>query len=417
MYLPLKRGTFRISSGFGMRWGTMHNGLDFAAPVGTPIYAPFDMKIIQGKDRAPGSVTGFSNWVWGEGVSEPYDFIVGHMKHSSILVQSGDFVKAGQKIAEVGSEGQSTGPHAHCELWTRPGRLGGRPIDPAPFWGGGAKNPGEGSTVTTAVTKKKGRDYLRVEPDLYALLPSYPARFTRGRRAKIEYITRHHTAGKLDAAGINRVWRDREASAHYLVDPTGRISQHVNDVDTAWSNASAYSNARSISIEHSNDGGFDWSISDETIVNGARWAAALCLFYGLGRPVYGRNIRDHKEFSGTSCPYHLAKGGKYHDRWMAESQRFYDELSARKAGKKPTEEKGGESVTFKQFTDFIKGYFGPQIDALQEVWTQLRGPGGRGWAQLGVNERGEHLTLVDGVAALRQDVAELSKKIDLMGEK
>ena len=74
-------------------------------------------------------------------------------------------------------------------------------------------------------------------------------------------------------------------------------------------------------------------------------------------------------------------------------------------------------MTFKQFTDFIKGYFGPQIDALQEIWTQLRGPGGRGWAQLGVNERGEHLTLVDGVAALRQDVAELSKKIDLMGEK
>ena len=416
MYLPLKRGTFRISSGFGMRWGTMHNGLDFAAPVGTPIYAPFDMKIIEGKDRAPGSVTGFSNWVWGEGVSEPYDFIVGHMKHSSILVKAGDFVRAGQKIAEVGNEGQSTGPHAHCELWTRPGRLGGRPIDPAPFWGGGAKNPGGGSTVTTSVPKKRGRDYLRVEPDLYALLPASPARFTRGRRAKIEYITRHHTAGKLDAAVINRVWRDREASAHYLVDPTGKVSQHVNDADTAWSNASAHSNARSISIEHSNDGGPDWSISDETIINGARWAAALCLFYGLGRPVYGKNIRDHKEFGGTSCPYHLAKGGKYHDRWMAEAQRFYDELSARKTGEKPIEDKGGESVTFKQFTDFIKGYFGPQIDALQEVWTQLRGPGGRGWAQLGVNERGENLTLVDGVAALRQDVAELSKKIDLMGD-
>lgn len=417
MHLPLKRGTFRISSGFGMRWGTMHNGLDFAAPVGTPIYAPFDMKIIEGKDRAPGSVTGFSNWIWGEGTSEPYDFIVGHMKHSSILVKAGDFVRAGQKIAEVGSEGQSTGPHAHCELWTRPGRLGGRPIDPAPFWGGGAKNPEGGSTVTTSVPKKQGRDYLRVEPDVYALLPSTPVRFSRGRRAKIEYITRHHTAGKLDAAGINRVWRDREASAHYLVDPTGRISQHVNDSDTAWSNASAYSNARSISIEHSNDGGPDWSISDETIINGARWAAALCLFYGLGRPEFGKNIRDHKEFGGTSCPYHLAKGGKYHDRWMAEAQRFYDELSAQKAGKKQIEDKGGESVTFKQFTDFIKGYFGPQIDALQEVWTQLRGPGGRGWAQLGVNERGENLTLVDGVAALRQDVAELSKKIDLMGEK
>ena len=101
---------------------------------------------------------------------------------------------------------------------------------------------------------------------------------------------------------------------------------------------------------------------------------------------------------------------------MAEAQRFYDELSAQKSGKKQIE-KGGQPVTFNQFTDFIKGYLGPQIDALQEVWTQLRGPGGRGWAQLGMNERGENLTLVDGVAALRRDVAELSKKIDMMGEK
>lgn len=77
----------------------------------------------------------------------------------------------------------------------------------------------------------------------------------------------------------------------------------------------------------------------------------------------------------------------------------------------------GEMLTFKQFTDFIKGFFGPQIDALQDVWTQLRGPGGRGWQQLGKNDKGEDLTLVDGVAALRQDVAALSRKIDNIGGK
>ena len=143
MYLPLKRGTYEISSGFGPRWGTMHQGLDFAAPVGTPIYAPFDGKVIQGAERAPGTVGGFGNWVWLEGSTEPYDFIVGHMQHSSILVKAGDTVKAGQKIAEVGNEGQSTGAHAHCELWEQPGRLGGRAIDPAPFWGDNATNPGD----------------------------------------------------------------------------------------------------------------------------------------------------------------------------------------------------------------------------------------------------------------------------------
>ena len=116
MYLPLKRGTFTISSGFGPRWGTNHNGMDFSAPLGTPIYAPFDMVIIQGRDRAPGTVGGFGNWVWGEGITEPYDFIVGHMRHADIYVKAGDRVQAGQMIARVGSEGTSTGPHAHGEL-------------------------------------------------------------------------------------------------------------------------------------------------------------------------------------------------------------------------------------------------------------------------------------------------------------
>lgn len=66
---------------------------------------------------------------------------------------------------------------------------------------------------------------------------------------------------------------------------------------------------------------------------------------------------------------------------------------------------------------FISGYLGPQIDALQEVWRQLRGPQGKGWPQLGQNERGQNLTLVDGVAALRHDVAELRALIEEKGTK
>lgn len=71
-----------------------------------------------------------------------------------------------------------------------------------------------------------------------------------------------------------------------------------------------------------------------------------------------------------------------------------------------------DPMLFQQIADFIKGYLGPQIDALQEVWRQLRGPQGKGWAQLGQNSQGQNLTLVDGIAALRQDVAALSSKID-----
>ena len=183
-------------------------------------------------------------------------------------------------------------------------------------------------------------DYYNVLPDQTYLIKEH---FTAGRGgAKPEYITRHHLAmiGEVEAV-VDRVWNEREASAHYVVGPKGRVGQVVNDRDTAWSNTNLYSNQRSLSIEHSNSGGaaVDWPISQETLIAGARLAASLCLFYKLGRPVFGKNIRDHREFGQTSCPHHLANGGKYHAQWMAEAQRFYDLLAAKKVS--PT----GELIT------------------------------------------------------------------------
>ena len=60
---------------------------------------------------------------------------------------------------------------------------------------------------------------------------------------------------------------------------------------------------------------------------------------------------------------------------------------------------------YRQITTFISGYLGPQIDALQDVWTQLRGPKGKGWSQLGQNDKGQNLTLVDAVAYVIQLLA------------
>ena len=128
----------------------------------------------------------------------------------------------------------------------------------------------------------------------------------------------HHTAGILDAAAINRVWKDRPASAHYLVDPQGIISQHVWDRDTAWANANLQANQESITIEHSNSGGAaqDWPINEITRRRGAEWVAAICVFYKLGRPKWGVNVVGHSDFHSTSCPYHLRRGQKYHDEYM-----------------------------------------------------------------------------------------------------
>lgn len=139
---PMKQGTYRISSGYGPRWGSFHAGLDFAAPLGTPIYAVADGVIVQGADRAPGSVSGFGNWVWQDSQKEcGKDFIYGHMRHHEIYVRAGQRVKEGQLIARVGSEGQSTGAHLHFEVWGSPGRMGGRHENPA-NWLKGKPHPG-----------------------------------------------------------------------------------------------------------------------------------------------------------------------------------------------------------------------------------------------------------------------------------
>ena len=143
-----KNGTWSVSSGYGSRWGAFHAGLDFAAPLGTPIYAVADATVVQGKDRAAGSVSGFGNWVWLDAQGTlGKDFIYGHMRWADIYVKRGDRVKAGDLIARVGSEGGSTGPHLHLEVWGSPGRTGGKHGDPAPWLD---KNINSGEELTMA---------------------------------------------------------------------------------------------------------------------------------------------------------------------------------------------------------------------------------------------------------------------------
>lgn len=171
------------------------------------------------------------------------------------------------------------------------------------------------------------KSWENLEPDVYRLMNKH---FTPGRGGrKIRYIVRHHTAGVLTTDQVWNVWQDRQASANYIVEPSGRIGQLVNDWDTSWANANATANAESITIEHSNSAGAaqDWPISDATIEEGAHLAAALCRAYGLGRPEFGKNIKDHKDFWNTSCPYHLARGGKYHNRYMQRAQYWFDQMT------------------------------------------------------------------------------------------
>lgn len=188
------------------------------------------------------------------------------------------------------------------------------------------------------------RNYYTLQPDKIHLLGKH---FNRGRAgAKIEFITRHHLMyiGEVEAV-VDNIWNTRQASAHIVIGPRGRWGQAVWDRDTAWANANLWSNRRTIAIEHSNNTGRyagndyhdrSWNISDDTLKSGARVAAAYCLHERLGSPVYGRNIRDHNEYTSTGCPVHLqgprpgnawgGRAGKYHHSWMEEATWFYDQL-------------------------------------------------------------------------------------------
>lgn len=115
--LPLPSGSFRFSSGFGMRKDPFtgrsagHNGLDMAAPLGTDIYAAEDGIVI-----VANYVRGFGNTVMIKH-NEHITTLYGHIREGGIKVSAGQAVKKGQKIAEVGSTGRSTGNHLHFTVY------------------------------------------------------------------------------------------------------------------------------------------------------------------------------------------------------------------------------------------------------------------------------------------------------------
>ena len=115
--VPAKKGTGTfmrpvnagVYAGYGMRWGRMHYGLDYAASTGTPIYA------------ADGGTVASAGWSGAYG----YTVVIDHGANkktlyahcSRLFVSAGTKVYKGQQIAAVGSTGRSTGPHCHFEIF------------------------------------------------------------------------------------------------------------------------------------------------------------------------------------------------------------------------------------------------------------------------------------------------------------
>lgn len=97
-----------VTSGFGPRNGSFHDGIDIAAPVGTPVVAAADGEVI------------FSDELRGYGkvviIRHDAQYVTVYAHNRVNWVREGQFVRRGQRIAEVGQSGRTSGPSLHFEV-------------------------------------------------------------------------------------------------------------------------------------------------------------------------------------------------------------------------------------------------------------------------------------------------------------
>ena len=107
-------GYHKVTSPYGNRYhpvlkkNKFHSGVDLRAPMGTPIVAANDGKVL-----SAGYNSGYGNRIY---IDHGGGIVTVYAHNSKLLVKAGDKVKRGQTIAKAGSTGRSTGPHLHFEV-------------------------------------------------------------------------------------------------------------------------------------------------------------------------------------------------------------------------------------------------------------------------------------------------------------
>ena len=167
-------------------------------------------------------------------------------------------------------------------------------------------------------------DWKNLQPDVYMRVA---AGFTNGRPYGISGVTVHHMAGNLTLEQCKAALDSNGTGAHYGV-AGGRVAQFVDDYNRAWACGDGIGtgggNDRTISIEHANDHADPWTVSEDTLDTGAHLPAAICVYYKLGRPEWGKNVWPHRHWSATACPGELY--GSQKDAYIARAQAWYDSM-------------------------------------------------------------------------------------------
>ena len=444
--MPVPKG-FIITSGFGPRAGGYHWGTDFGKEGGSggqPIYAVRD-----GLVTRAGSASGFGKWITldvdaahGGGL-----YVYGHIIPE---VTVGQRVMEGQRIGHINPDSSTNGgvaPHLHFEhhryVWSQPGP---DRLDPMQNVLAGARWKGE-TTKEEHLSTIFGVDVSEHQDGMsLAQAKREGMDFAIIRTTDGTHRDRCYRSHLEDAEGAGMI----TAAYHYLRNPSEgtTVAQQVQaslevmgdkkrpmwiDVET---NASLHvDHIRACKREFERRGvrvigcysyvpyweGRIAPSEPDSHEFGAFWVAA----YGQNRRGKPRDIYpgdQHRQWNyplGNQKPALWQYGSNAQVAGYSVDINAYRgsraELQALFSGEPAPEEEPSEeemNKLYQQITTFISGYLGPQIDALQDVWTQLRGPKGKGWPQLGVNDKGQNLTLVDAVAALRQDLARIEKKLE-----
>ncbi len=116
---PVK-GSYRSTSGFGPRWGRMHEGHDWAGSTGTAIHATAD-GVVTFASRSGG----YGNLIK---IKHDFGFETRYAHLSRIRVSVGERVSRGERIGDMGNTGRSTGTHLHYEI-----RIGGAAMNPMKY--------------------------------------------------------------------------------------------------------------------------------------------------------------------------------------------------------------------------------------------------------------------------------------------
>ncbi|MFT3660852.1 MAG: peptidoglycan DD-metalloendopeptidase family protein [Gordonia sp. (in: high G+C Gram-positive bacteria)] len=404
IYRPLASNV-PVSSGFGPRGGQQHNGIDFACPVGTPIYAVADGVVVEGAEREQGSVSGFGSWIWIDCQSSArVDAVYGHVRHPGIRVRRGDRVVAGQLIGESGNEGQTTGPHLHFEVWGPPGRRGGRALDPAPWLLGALDpteqepEPGEGLTAESLSEAMGGSLSLARYRELL------PGMANAMREAKIDTVLRAaHWHAQLGHESVGL--------------------RHMSEIWGPTPSQRGYEGRADLGNNRPGDG-YRFRGSGPIQLTGranftrfSRW----CFDQGYTKKANEivddpDRVRDDPKFGFLAASWYWTVARPQLNS-LADADDLNGVTRAINGGLNGINDRRARLARCRRLgTRLLPGeedeLTPEERRLLREVHTQLLGPNSRGWPQLGQNPQGQNLTVVDAIAALRNDVNALNARID-----